>query len=133
MRAAALIVWVSGNAVKTREEVTIDCESEVKVVEGSETVIGTAVVNVVRLENRDGDPEEVALAGMGEVDVGPLEVVVADNLEDVGIAEASEDVDGAATEVGAYEEANVEVLLLVVHHWLWSSGNESMGKVSESS
>ena len=60
IRAAALIVWVSGNAVKTREEVTIDCESEVKVVEGSETVIGTAVVNVVRLENRDGDPEEVA-------------------------------------------------------------------------
>ena len=99
MATAVCAVAVSGNAVTTREEVIVDSEKEVKVVVGLETVTGTEVMNVVKLELRDPEDGEVALTGMGEVDGGrPVE-------DDVTVADEDEDVGGVAENEGDGDES----------------------------
>ena len=58
--AAVRAVAVSGNAVKTLDDVTVVSEKDVNVVEGLDTVTGTEVVNVVKLEVREREAHEVA-------------------------------------------------------------------------
>ena len=89
--AAVCPVAVSGNAVKTVEDVTIVSASEVKVVEGLETVMGVEVVKVVRLELRN---TEVALEDM-EVPSAEREVdeVREDWGGEVGIADVDAEED----------------------------------------
>lgn len=58
----ACTVEMSGNAVTMRVAMTSAAEEEVKVVKGLNTVIGTEVVNAVKLPLRNTD--EVALASM---------------------------------------------------------------------
>ena len=114
--AFACTVSVSGNAVKTREEVTVDCEKDVKVVDESDIVIGTEVVNVVRLEERTTVPEVVALAGMREVGVRLLDAVVAESLDVEGIAEVSEGGDEVTEEDGEVGVGKKVEPSLVDHH-----------------
>lgn len=76
---------------------TREVEKDVKVVEGLDTVTGTEVVNVVRLELREMEGE-VALVGMREVDhvklvegrVGGMEGMVGGIAEDVGWEDGDE-------------------------------------------
>lgn len=76
---------------------TREAEKEVKVVEGFDTMTGTEVVNVVKLELREME-EEVALAGTREVDhvklvgggVGAVEGMVGGIAEDAGWEDGDE-------------------------------------------
>ena len=117
MSAFACTVVVSGNAVKTREEVVVDCVNDVYVVDESEIVIGIEVVNVVRLEERTTVPEVVALTGVREVAWGLLEAVVAESLDVEGIAEISEDgYEGVTEEDGEVGVGKKVEPSLVDHH-----------------
>ncbi len=102
----------------------------VNVVDASETVTGTDVVKVVKVEVRDPGPEPVALDGMGEVCAVSLEAAAV--AEDVGVVEGIAEVTEVAEEFADGDEAVTaeDVCVgkktepsLVVHHCFLGEGS----------
>ncbi len=131
--AADCAVAVSGNAVTTRADVTVDSVNDVNVVEGLDTMTGTEVVNVVKLELRESE-EEVALAGMREdVDVRVLEAEVndAEDGEDAeGIAEDGENGDESVREDAGDAVGRKVEPPLVVHQLRWAEMDMEMSSLA---